>query len=483
MQKRNILSNVIYSSIYQIMAVLIPLVTAPYLSRVLGAEQTGVYSYIYATANYFVVFAILGISNYGSRKISQLREDPQESTYAFLSIYLFHAITTTIMLVAYYLYFLFFLSDSYSGPGMAASLFVWSSLFDISWFFAGKERFKMTALVSTFSKFLCAVAIFLFVKTPEDVSIYTLIMALSHVFTYLIPWLFLKGELDFGKFDIKRIKIKQHILPSLIFFVPVIAITVYRYIGKIILGNISSMTETGLFENADRVTQIVLGIIGGIGYVMQQRMSNLYANKNENDANKLLNLSFILTGFISCALSFGLSGIAGTLAPVYFGDEFKSCDILISLLSLEIIYVSFANVVRTNYLIPKEKDKEYVVSVIVGAVVNILVNFILIPFIGALGAVIAVMAADLVVFIMQSYAVRNEIKLKEYVIIYGSFMIIGGIMWICTRIIGLVMGTSVFSLVIQICIGAAVYILFSFIYLKIFQKDVFNMVKKLMPKR
>lgn len=474
----SIFGNIIYQSIYQIMAILMPLVVAPYISRTLGAEKIGEFSYITAIANYFVIFTMLGINNYGSRKISQLRNDNKAMLDNFFGILKFHIILSIFMVILYYLFIYFFLDNTFTQIAIAASFFIISSIFDIQWFFAGNENFKVTAGLSTISKLLTGILIFVFVKKPSDVLYYTLIMAFSHFFTNILPWYFLLKRFSI-KFIFKNISvgsIKKHIIPCFVFFIPVIAITVYRTIGKVFLGNFSTMEQAGLYENADRVTQIVLGIIGGIGYVMQQRMSNLYSKKEDSSAEFYLYISFLLTGLVACALSFGLSAVSEVLAPVYFGEQFRESGLIISILALEILYVSFANVVRTNYLIPTEKDRQYVFSVSVGCFINLICNFLLIPSFGGLGAAISVMVTDFGVFLIQSYVVKNEIDIKFYLKIYLDFILIGSIMWLSVRSVGIYLGENIISLITQIVIGCFVYTILSFYYLKYKHSKVYKSI-------
>ncbi len=480
-KKNSILGSVFYQSVYQVMALLVPLITTPIVSRALGAEKLGVYSYSYAIAHYFVIFSMLGISNYGSRTIAQQRDYFDKTVVNFWSLYKLHALLTAICISFFYVYVLFIADIEYRSALLSASLFIWASLFDIQWYFGGTERFKMTATVSTICKIMCCMAIFILIKQPSDISKYIILMGLANVCTNLIPWFYLEDGIRKG-FRVKK-AIRPHIIPCLVFFVPVVAITIYRYIGKVLLGTMSTMVQTGYYENADKVTQVVLGIIGGIGFVMQQRMSNLYANKNNEEAEQLIDFSMLLTGFISCALSLGLCSISKVLAPVYFGEEFRNCDKLIELLSIEIIYVSFANVIRTNYLIPKEKDKQYVLSVILGAIINVIINIILIPRIGAMGAVLAVMAADFVVFVLQTSVVLNELPIKLYIKKYISFSFIGIIMLIVVRFLGTLMKESVILLLIQILVGGIVYISLSIVYIFRFEQKYWIAIKSLLKNK
>lgn len=165
-----------YSMAYQVLIMVLPLITAPYLSRVVGAEGTGIYSYTYSIAQYFVYFAMLGISNYGNRSIAKVRENIGQRNYTFSSIYQLQILTSLVAIVIYLLYCFVFVHEN-RNISLLQGFFVLSAIFDISWLFWGMENFKVTVTRQMLVKICSAICIFLFVKSPLDLWKYTTILS------------------------------------------------------------------------------------------------------------------------------------------------------------------------------------------------------------------------------------------------------------------------------------------------------------------
>ena len=192
--------NFTYNIVYQILILIIPLITAPYISRVIGAEGQGIYSYTYSIAQYFVLFAMLGLNNYGNRTIAKIRDDKEKLSKEFWSIYGLQIITTTIMLILYITYIIFW-DSSYKLYNTIQLVYVFSAMFDINWFFFGMEKFKLTVIRNTIIKILSACSIFMFVKSKNDLVLYMLIMVGASLISQLSLWTFLRKYIFFVKVD------------------------------------------------------------------------------------------------------------------------------------------------------------------------------------------------------------------------------------------------------------------------------------------
>ena len=159
--------NYLYNVIYQLLLVLLPLLTAPYISRVLGTEGVGIYSYTYSIAYYFVLFAMLGINNYGNRAIAKVKDNSEELNRTFSSLLIFHIYISILTTIAYVFYCIFLVKDN-TYIAILQVLYVLSGIFDINWFYFGMEKFKLTVTRNTIIKLLSVIAIFLFVKNEND---------------------------------------------------------------------------------------------------------------------------------------------------------------------------------------------------------------------------------------------------------------------------------------------------------------------------
>lgn len=453
--------NVFYNIIYQLLFIITPIITAPYISRTIGAEGIGIYAYEHTIAYFFILFAMLGLSNYGTRKIAIIRDDHDLLTKTFSSIYFFQLIISLLLIFLYMLYVVFIAEGSTISTILF--LYVISVCIDINWFLFGLEKFKDTVIRSVIVRLLTLCALFIFINSPTDLWIYVLINSVGILVNQYVIWL-----VAFRYIDLKKVsfnEVMSHFKPNLLLFVPVIAVSLYKSLDKVILGLLTDMTQLGYYENTIRIVTIPMGVIAALGTVMLPRMSNLVSLRKEEESYRLIEQSMFFVVFISSALTFGISGIAPIFAPVFFGEEFVEVGRLITYMSPTILIIAWANVIRTQYLIPNHKDKMYVISVFLGAIVNLVINLYLIPIYGALGAVIASVAAETVVCLCQTLMVRTKIDLIQYIKNGWVFIPIGFVMFVIVRIIGEYNGNSIITVIIQICVGAAIYLSLSLTYL------------------
>ena len=237
--------NFIYTIIYQMLIIIIPLITAPYLARVIGAKGVGIYSYTYSIVYYFMLLTMLGVNNYGNRTIAKVRDNKIKLSKNFWSIYIIQLTMGIIMLIIYFGYVMFF-DNQYKNIALLQSLYIVSSILDINWFFFGLEEFKKTITRSSFVKISNVILIFIFIKTKSDVWKYTIIMAGMTCISQWILWVFIKNKISFVK--IKLSDITKHIKPNLVLFIPVIAVSLYKIMDKIMLGSLINVTEVGFYD-------------------------------------------------------------------------------------------------------------------------------------------------------------------------------------------------------------------------------------------
>lgn len=460
MSKSSVKKNFSYQMIYEITILILPFVTSPYLARVIGADGVGTYTYTYTMANYFVLCAMLGIKNYGNRLVARNREDPKHLNEIFSSLLFLHIIVSLICFAAYIVY-AFFIAENRS-YALIQTLFVASAIFDISWFYFGIEKFKLTVARSTTIKIVNVICIFAFVKDKNDLWVYTLIMALGFFLSQITLWLPLKKYVKIVKTSSDQII--RHLKPLLVLFVPVIAFSLYRYMDKIMIGKLSSKVQLGLYENADKLMNMPLTVIVSFGTVMLPKMANLASKKDSEMANRYLAQSMKYVMCLAFALACGLAGVSRVFAPVFWGDEFIVTGDLSMALAISIPFISFANVIRTQYLIPNSKDTDYLVSVILGAVTNLTINFLMIPKYGAMGATIGTVVTEMIVCLSQSFSVRKALPLWSYVKNFAIFIVFGLMMFVPVYLIGEHLGKSIMTLVIQVAVGVAVYGTLALIY-------------------
>ena len=470
---RSIATNFLYNMVYQISLVILPLITSPYLSRVIGPEGLGNYSFSYSVAYYFYLISMLGINNYGNRSIAAVRDKQQDVDYTFSRIYYFQFIVSAITTVAYLIYCIAFCKTNTS-LAFAQVLYVLSALINVNWLFFGIEEFKITVIRKTAIKILTSICVFVFVKSVDDLLLYTLIIAGAEFLGEVYLLFYVPRYVHF-----RRVRIREIFSGTkeiVILCIPIIATSVYRYMDKIMLGSLSNMNNVGQYDYAEKIIMICLGCMTALGTVMLPKMANLIARNKISEVKEYLINSMQFAMFMACGIAFGLSAVAMRLAVVYFGENYTNCGIAMFYLSLTVLPIAWANVVRTQYLIPSSKDKEYLISVAVGAVLNFVLNYTLIPKWGIQGAIVGTITAEFAVAIVQTILVRKEIEAGIYIKNTVPFFVSGVIMFVITRFVGEITNDSIVGLLLQVIIGFTIYVTLTAGYCVKTKNSIYRMI-------
>lgn len=455
--------NYMYNAIYQTLTLLIPLVSAPYLSRTIGAEGVGVYSYTYSIVYYFMLFCLLGVNNYGNRTIAKCKNNKEDLNRNFWEIYMFQFIFGIFLLIVYILYVTLSVSE-YKVIYYIQSFFIISAILDISWLYFGLEEFKKTILRNSIVKISTLLFIFLFVRSNNDLYKYVFIMAGMTSLSQFVLWLSIRKYISFNRVSIKGII--KHIRPNAILFIPIIAISLYKIMDKIMLGMIAQKTDVGFYESAEKIVHVPLTLISSLGIVLMPRISNSIASGNGKSVENTLKKSLEFISFISFCAMFGLFAVGFDFAPFFYGREFVITGYLIPLLAVTIPFVSCSYILKTGYCIPFEKDKIYIISVGLGAVVNLILNALLIPKYTSVGACIATIVAEISVFLYQYIMMKKLSGIKVDIKPIFSFFIKSLIMFIFIWPIRYCSIPYVLKLIAQVCIGGLLYAMQNINYIK-----------------
>lgn len=449
MKKEN--KNFIYNMLYQIFIFIVPLISIPYVSRRLGVENVGIYSYTYSIVYYFMLGTLLGINNYGVREISKLGENKEKRNIKFTEIFTLQLTLGIVMLIIYN-FLIFFVFKEYKNIFVIQNLFLISAILDINWLYFGLEKFKMTISRNIIIKIMSLILIFTFVKDENDLNLYTFIMSFSTLLSQIYLWLNLKKYVKFSKIEINNLK--KVFKSCLILFIPVLSYSIYRVMDKTMLGALCGTKALGLYENAEKIINIPVSIITALGTVMLPSMSK---ENTKEEFYKKIYFSFKLCLFIILPIAFGLFVISNDFSVIFFGSEFKESGIIIRLLIPSFIFSSIANVIRTNYLIPKKLDKIYVTSTVLGAVINFLINITLIPKFGYFGACIGTVCAEFFVMLYQIIKVKSVIDFKKILKSIFKFLISSIICFIIIIILGKFITNALIKMLVQIFVFIIIY--------------------------
>lgn len=447
--------NFISNAWYQLTNILVPLITLPYLSRALHAEGLGAYSFAYSVAYYFYMFIKLGLQNYGNRTIAYVRDDKATLSRILFEIYFTQFILGLVMSIIYLLYCVTFAPNK-----LLAFIFVLHVIaggIDLTWVMYGLEEFKVTSLRDIITKIMTTILIFSFVKDEEDVWKYALIYCMGFCVNQLIVIPVVSKHIHFVLPSSKGVL--SHIIPNLILFLPTIAVSVYKSMDKIMIGVLSTEAELGYYHSCENIIRVPLALITALGTVMLPRMSNMISKGNDNSGvEALFNKSIMFAMFISSSICMGMMTVSKEFVPLYYGKGFEKCIYLFHIILPSCLFLAFANVIRTQYLLPRKKDKQYIISLFTGAGVNLVLNLLLIPRLASIGAAIGTLAAEMVVCVVQAAFVFKEANIGKNIIDSFPFVAAGVVMLLLCRNYTPSIENDILMLVVKIVISAITYL-------------------------
>ncbi len=453
---KSIGKNYFYNLVYKLLAILTPLIITPYITRTLKVDAIGMYSYTFSIVSYFSIFGILGLDMLGQLQIAKVRDDQNELSKSFVNIFFSKCITTFIVLALYIWFSLQFYK--YRKMFLVLSIYIIANVIDISWLYQGIETFKSVMIKNVLIKSLTIVMIFLLVKKPSDIYLYAFILQGSVFIGNVSLWININKIIKFEKPDIKRAGF--YIKKSLIYFLPAIATLIYTTTDKIMLGAIlNSDFQNGIYDQAHKIEQTAITLISSLGIVLLPRLT--YLNNQENEKEKLKKYiigALDITGLLEAPLMFGIMASASVLVPVFLGTDFLDAVGLLELFSLLILFSGANTMIGNSCLVSRGKQKEYNIGVFTSAMINVILNLLLIPIYKSYGAALASLASEIIVFVIfLHYSDKDIVSLSRLWKMWRSYLLYAFIMGIFVKLIGSLMGVSLITLLIQIIFGACLY--------------------------
>lgn len=455
-----VIKNYLYNVVYQILLLLVPLITVPYISRVLGPELVGINSYTNSWMTFFMLVGQMGIALYGNREVAYHRENPIERSKIFWGIELLQVITITCALIAYLGAVLLF-STTFKEYFLLQSFWIIAAGVDVSWYFMGVENFQRIVFRNMLVKLASVALIFLVVKGNNDLGKYIALLGLSNLVGNLTLWPYLKDEIKWV--PISTWHPFRHFYPALLLFVPTITTQVYLVVNRLMLGRMSTQSQLGQFQYTDQIIKVILAVVTASGQVMLPHIANKFSKGDVKGIRDSLYNSFDFITAIAIPMMFGIMAIAKQFAPWFLGKQFNDAGILMMIEAPVILFIGWSNVTGTQYLMPINRTKEYTVSVTVGAVINVIANLFLIALWGARGATLATDISEFAVAAVQLVYIRQTISRRKLFGQIWKYLLSGGIMFIITYRLAMIMNMTIPNLAIEVIIGAVIYIIGIFI--------------------
>lgn len=490
--KKSIAKNYIYNTIYQIFLLIVPLITTPYISRVLGAEGIGQYSFTFSLINYFVLFGNLGFGYYAQREIAKYQSDKTKQSLIFWEIIILRSITIGSCIAINICIAVFGGYGRYTYLMLMWTLYLISQLLDITFFFQGNEEFVKLVVRNIIVKLVSILSIFAFVREKNDVIIYIIIFSVSVLLGNFMLLFDLKKRIV--PIKLNELRLKRHIVPTLILFIPTIATSIYTILDKTLIGTLIPDTytiiengnslvikvsdlENGYYEQAEKIVKLCLSVIGALGAVMIPRNANLFAEGKTRELNENIQLATNFVNLIGMPMCVGLIVIAPNLIPWFLGDEYVNSIAIMQVLAFIVLFIGYSGVMGTQYLVPTHQDRRFSISISIGAVVNLGLNLLLIPMWKAKGAAIASVLAEASIAIIMYIMIRKELNVLRMILHGWRYMLSAGIMGVIIWFIQNHMSANIFNTLILTCIGAVIYCFLLLVMKDPFLKFVFNKIK------
>lgn len=452
---KSISKNYLYNLSYQLLSLLTPFITTPYISRTLGVVSIGEYSFSYSIVAYFVLLAQFGITNFAQREIAYHQNNHTEQSRIFFEVISFQFITVSISLLCYYLLGRVWKVDSQIYWIQALNIV--AVLFDVSWFFQGLEEFSKIVFRNFIIRLVNIALLFLLIKTPSDLILYTFIMGGMNVVSGILICLFLKEYIQ--KVPITELHPLRNWRPMLELFLPQVAIQIYVVLNKTMLGFFSdTYIENGYYEQADRIIKLLLTIATSLGTVMLPRVAATIAKRDMEMVHKYIMASYRFSFFLTIPMCLGLVVLAPNFVPWFFGVGYEPVAGVLAILSSMLVAVGISNVTGIQFMVPMNRQNQLTFSVIVGAVFNFLINLYLIPHFYSIGVAIATVLTEWLVTFVQFYLVRDFFNISAIVVECKNYLVSGLIMFGTTGFLCNHLTSSAMHSILIILIGCIVYV-------------------------
>lgn len=472
MKNSSVSNNIIYNMAFQLFTTFIPVIITPYISRTLGLENNSIYSFVETVVTLIAIFGTIGTFLYGSRKVAYVRDNKYNLSKCTYEIIFLKLILLVPILLLYIIFFC--ITGKYKLYFLISIITIISSSLEITWFFNGLEEFKLITIRNFIIKMCFVISLFLFVKTENDLTNYFWIVVINGFVSNICMYPLLKRYIYPLK-EVNKLNVFSHLKESFVLFIPQSANYIYSYSDKIMLGLLTpTLTNVGIYDYAYRIVKMIISLLQSIGYALLSRIANLSSKNDEDGIKKYINLSIKFTLFLSLPMMFGLIGISKVFVPLYLGNEYIETSKVIYYLCPLVLITSLNSVLGVQLLLAVKKDVEYIRCTVLGAVINIALNFALIPKYGIIGACITSLLSEFVVLILETFYSYRFLHLKQIAYSFIRYFGCSIVILIICLIISMFNVSNIIKLVLQVCFS----VLFYFLLLYLLKDEMFIKITK-----
>ncbi len=423
-------NNFFFNLIQSLSSVIFPLITFPYASRILGPDGIGMTNFAENLCRYFMLFSALGIPIYGVREIAKISSSFNLRSKIFSEIIVIHFVATSINVILYLIIiFSFNKFQHHVGIYLLGAFYIFINSFSIEWFFNGLSEFKFIALRSLLIRFLFVIGLFVLVRKSSDVFWYFSLNVMVMFVNNLINLYYCKNKVEFS---IKNLEIMKHLRPLFYIFLSTLAISLYILIDTLILGFLKNETYVGYYTLASKLNKVPLTFIVALGIVLIPQLTLAVNEKDMVGFKKLINRSTDFVVIIGVPITIVLFLCSKQLIVLFSGSEFLPAIKSVQIMNGVSLLIGLSNIYGMQILVPMGEDKKLLISVLIGTILSLTLNFILIPIWADVGAALTNLLSELSVTIIMGYFASKLInlgspikKLALQIIGYSPIMLLG----------------------------------------------------------
>ena len=420
-KQKSLKVNFIMNAILTMSSFIFPLITFPYVSRILMPEGMGKVNFAISVINYFSMFAQLGIPTYGIRICAQVRDDHEKLTRTAHELLFINFVMTIISYVGLILAILFVPKlASEKTLYIITSFIIFLTAIGMEWLYKALEQYTYITIRSIVFKFIGLIAMFMLVHAKSDYIIYAAISVFSSSGSFVLN--LLNAHKYIGLKPVGNYKVKKHLKPILVFFSMSIATTIYTNLDTVMLGFMKSDADVGYYTAATKIKNILVSIVTSLGTVLLPRAS-YYIEQGKLEQFKILSkkaMNFVFLIAVPMMIYFILFAKQGIV--LLSGKAFMNATLPMQLIMPTLLFIGITNITGIQILVPLGYEKIVLLSTIAGAIVDLVINWLLIPSLASSGASIGTLAAEFVVLVVQYFVVVREVpglfrEIKYYKII------------------------------------------------------------------
>ena len=476
MKQKSLKLNIIMNMLLTMSSFIFPIITFPYVSRILSPSGIGKVSFATSLINYFLIFSQLGIPTYGIRACAKVRDNRRELTKVAHELLIINIVMCFISYI--FLFALLFFAPRFEEDKnlyIIISFTIFLSAIGMEWLYKALEQYTYITIRSLIFKFIALIAMFILIHKPSDYIIYGGISIFASSASNILNFLNIHKYIDIkpiGKYNFKR-----HIKLVGVFFAMACATTVYVNLDTLMLGFMTTEVDVGYYNAAIKIKTILVSIVTSLGAVLLPRASYYIENKQFNKFDNIIKKSIEFVVLISVPLMIYFMIYAKETIIFLSGDAYIGAIIPMQLIMPTLLLIGITNILGIQILVPLGKEKIVLYSEIIGAVIDVIINMALIPHLASSGAAIGTTVAELSVLIVQFIALKKEIRNYFKNINYSRIIVAV----ILSALISLTIRIFFKNIFIILLLSAFIFFGIYFIYLLIKKEmliiEIYNIIK------